>query len=408
MTILLMIGNVLLKIIEVLLILLIIAVIILCAVLFVPIRYSIDASFKKKREIYACVSWFFKVVNVTVSYTDDEFKYRTHIFGIDYNRIKKITGFIGGKFSRLKHGKKKKDKEEPPKIYDIESCDEDDISFDEEKWDVSDNPDSVSFDEERDDISDNADIGNASHGEDGRTVIDNADISDAYFDEEGQGIHDNIDRSSFDKSGQDISDKYGAYDYESEKYTTRIYDIEKPDLGTDYKEGAENESSEEDYIIRRFFSKIYNYIVEKLKNLYNGIKSIIELCRSGKEKLRIIIDFIRSDELSGMVCFTKDNVLHLLKKIKPKFLKGDIRFGTGDPCSTGELLGAVAVARGLFAFDINIVPDFEEKVFEGNVKAKGRIRISTLLIIIFKFITSDEWKQFNALLKKTKSSVLTR
>ncbi|MCI5587892.1 MAG: hypothetical protein MR384_08435, partial [Lachnospiraceae bacterium] len=314
MTILLMIGNVLLKIIEVLLILLIIAVIILCAVFFVPIRYSIDASFKKKREIYACVSWFFKVVNVTVSYIDDEFKYRTHIFGIDYNRIKKITGFIGGKFSRLKHGKKKKDKEEPPKIYDIESCDEDDISFDEEKWDVSDNLDSVSFDEERDDISDNADIGNASHGEDGRTVIDNADISDAYFDEEGQGIHDNIDRSSFDKSGQDISDKYGAYDYESEKYTTRIYDIEKPDLGTDYKEGAENESSEEDNIIRRFFSKIYNYIVEKLKNLYNGIKSIIELCRSGKEKLRIIIDFIRSDELSGMVCFTKDNVLHLLKK----------------------------------------------------------------------------------------------
>lgn len=368
MTILLMIGNVLLKIIEVLLILLIIAVIIVCAVLFVPIRYSIDASFKEKREIFACVSWFFKVVNVTVSYTDDEFKYRTHIFGIDYNRIKKFTGFIGEKFSRLKNGKKKKDKKNSKEMYDIESCDEDDID--------------VSYDGDEKGVADNA-----------------------SFDEEGQGIYDNIDRSSFDKSGQDISDNYGVNDYESEKYTTRTNDIENPDSGTDYKEETENESSEEDNIIRRFFSIIYNYIVEKLRNLYNGIKSIIELCRSGKEKLRIIIDFIRSDELSGMVCFTKDNVLHLLKKIKPKFLKGDIRFGTGDPCSTGELLGTVAVARGLFAFDINIVPDFEEKVFEGNVKAKGGIRISTLLIIIFKFITSDEWKQFNALLKKTKSSI---
>lgn len=404
MTILLIIGNVLLKIIEVLLILLIIAVIIVCAVLFVPIRYSIDASFKEKREIFACVSWFFKVVNVTVSYTDDEFKYRTHIFGIDYNRIKKFTGFIGEKFSRLKNGKKKKDKKNSKEMYDIESCDEDDIdvSYDGDEKGVADN---ASFDEEGQGIADNADIGNESHGEDRRIVDDNADISDAYFDEEGQGIYDNIDRSSFDRSGQDISDKYGAYDYESEKYTTRTNDIENPDSGTDYKEETENESSEEDNIIRRFFSIIYNYIVEKLRNLYNGIKSIIELCRSGKEKLRIIIDFIRSDELSGMVCFTKDNVLHLLKKIKPKFLKGDIRFGTGDPCSTGELLGTVAVARGLFAFDINIVPDFEEKVFEGNVKAKGGIRISTLLIIIFKFITSDEWKQFNALLKKTKSSI---
>ena len=398
MTILLMIGNVLLKIIEVLLILLIIAVIIVCAVLFVPIRYSIDASFKEKREIFACVSWFFKVVNVTVSYTDDEFKYRTHIFGIDYNRIKKFTGFIGEKFSRLKNGKKKKDKKNSKEMYDIESCDEDDI-------DVSYDGDDTSFDEKGQGIADNADIGNESHGEDRRIVDDNEDISDAYFDEEGQGIYDNIDRSSFDKSGQDISDNYGVNDYESEKYTTRTNDIENPDSGTDYKEETENESSEEDNIIRRFFSKIFNYIVEKLRNLYNGIKSIIELCRSGKEKLRIIIDFIRSDELSGMVCFTKDNVLHLLKKIKPKFLKGDIRFGTGDPCSTGELLGAVAVARGLFAFDINIVPDFEEKVLEGNIKAKGGIRISTLLIIIFKFITSDEWKQFNALLKKTKSSI---
>ena len=229
MTILLMIGNVLLKIIEVLLILLIIAVIIVCAVLFVPIRYSIDASFKEKREIFACVSWFFKVVNVTVSYTDDEFKYRTHIFGIDYNRIKKFTGFIGEKFSRLKNGKKKKDKKNSKEMYDIESCDEDDI-------DVSYDGDDTSFDEKGQGIADNADIGNESHGEDRRIVDDNEDISDAYFDEEGQGIYDNIDRSSFDKSGQDISDNYGVNDYESEKYTTRTNDIENPDSGTDYKE----------------------------------------------------------------------------------------------------------------------------------------------------------------------------
>lgn len=361
MTILLIIGNVLLKIIEILLVLLILAVIIVCAVLFVPIRYSVDASFKEKREIYACVSWLFKIVNVTVSYADDEFKYRTHIFGIDCNNKKKFTGFISEKLSHLKHGKKKKDKESE-EIFDIESCDEDDID--------------VSYDGD-----------------------------DTSFDEKGQGIYDNIDRSSFDKSGQDILDKYGANDYETEKYTTRTYDIEKPDSGTDYKEKTENESSEEDNIIRRFFSKIYNSIVEKLRNLYNGIKSFIEFCIRGKEKLRIIIDFIRSDELLSMVCFTKDNVLHLLKKIKPKFLKGNIRFGTGDPCSTGEILGAVAVVSGLFAYDVNVIPEFEEKVLEGHVRAKGGIMISTLLIIITRFVKSDEWKKFNALLKKTKSGI---
>ena len=89
-----------------------------------------------------------------------------------------------------------------------------------------------------------------------------------------------------------------------------------------------------------------------------------------------------------------DKVLHLLKKIKPRKIKSDILFGTGDPCLTGQALGVIAVYMAMTGTFFNITPSFENQVLRGRLEVSGHIRIVTLLFIVLKILLSSEWKNF--------------
>ena len=88
MTVLLIIGKVLLKIIEILLILLLLVILTACAVLFIPVRYDFGMSLYDNTDINGRISWLFRIVNIQVSYAENKLEYRIKIFGIDYNKIK--------------------------------------------------------------------------------------------------------------------------------------------------------------------------------------------------------------------------------------------------------------------------------------------------------------------------------
>lgn len=70
----------------------------------------------------------------------------------------------------------------------------------------------------------------------------------------------------------------------------------------------------------------------------------------------------------------------LLKKIKPKRIKGKVIFGTGDPASTGEIFGGIAFFYGMYSKELQLLPDFEEERLEGQVEIRGKIRLIHVLI----------------------------
>ena len=76
----------------------------------------------------------------------------------------------------------------------------------------------------------------------------------------------------------------------------------------------------------------------------------------------------------------------------PKHHNIDILFGTGDPASTGEILGAVYAMTFLLGVNITVTPDFENKVIEVQSSFKGRIRLFTLLIIALKAYRNKDFK----------------
>ncbi len=214
-------------------------------------------------------------------------------------------------------------------------------------------------------------------------------------------------------------EKHHKHDADIEKQESAL--PEKPDLEASQLQ-EEGEAAQTDLIadevqdeeqagkpgIEAFLQRIRELFLlpwKKIKAFFQMLRQIFAKIKGKAESAGKIWEFWKSEITQGMVCILKDNVLHLLRKIKPKVLRGRILFGTGDPCTTGRLLGAAAILYAAWGKGVQVVPDFEEACFEGELYIRGRISLITLLFIVIRILISNEWKQFRYGLDQLKEAL---
>lgn len=153
---------------------------------------------------------------------------------------------------------------------------------------------------------------------------------------------------------------------------------------------------------KRFFITIGNKI-KNLKNVFRKLKenflSIWKLIQGLWEKKSKVVAFFQSEENKAGIKLGLFSIWRLLKHIAPTKAKGYIHFGSGDPATTGQALGAAAAFYGYYGKYVKVEPDFEEEVLEGELFIKGRIRLFNLLIIGIKLLRDENFKRF---IKNTK------
>lgn len=133
-----------------------------------------------------------------------------------------------------------------------------------------------------------------------------------------------------------------------------------------------------------------------IRQLFLWLQNVIKIVRKIKKKVHSVqdlVDILRSDAGKAFICIVKENVIHLWKQIHPRRMRGKVIFGTGDPCSTGELLGVLALFYAWYGNGVQIVPDFEQKRIEGNVSFRGRIRMITLICIAWRIIKNKDGRK---------------
>lgn len=130
--------------------------------------------------------------------------------------------------------------------------------------------------------------------------------------------------------------------------------------------------------------------MEKIKGIIEKVKCTIRDICDRIKNIKSEYDFYKAlwDKPQGKAAVKHvfSEVWYLLKKIKPKDIEGDVLFGTGDPASTGQAIGAVAAVYGFMPEKLRITPDFEEKVYEGNLHIKGKLRLIHVVIIAIRLI----------------------
>ena len=80
----------------------------------------------------------------------------------------------------------------------------------------------------------------------------------------------------------------------------------------------------------------------------------------------------------------------MLAHVKPRKIEGRIKFGTEDPCLTGEILGAAGIFYPLYGENFSIEPCFDQTVLEGTISLKGRMYGIVLLISAVKILRSRD------------------
>lgn len=138
-----------------------------------------------------------------------------------------------------------------------------------------------------------------------------------------------------------------------------------------------------------FFSKIADKIRKLRETIYKIIKKLKQLLR----RTEAVKEIFSKEENKQAISFAWSQLKHLLRHILPKKVSGTLVYGSGDPCSTGQALGVLAVLYARYGELLSVQPDFEEKRFECDINLKGRIQTFTLLCLAIKVIKNQGLKQ---------------
>lgn len=91
---------------------------------------------------------------------------------------------------------------------------------------------------------------------------------------------------------------------------------------------------------------------------------------------------------------TKERIFAVLKSIKPKVLTARVVCGTGAPDTTGYVCAVYGMLYPVIEDRISFTADFENKVLDGELSVKGKVRVVTLVRHGIKILLDKQLKVF--------------
>jgi hypothetical protein len=317
-------------------------IILILIILFVPILYRVDGKKEEDIQLDAKISWLLHILYCHITYIENKFTIRLRIFGkVFYDN------------NRINEPKKKKKKVPKKKIRNRNNNKNRDNN---KKRDEPVAKNKVNYETLEINIEDKAE--NQSSQSLNINNITNINTHTKIEDENKEII--------------------------KEIDTQNIIDSNK--TGFFYK-------------IKQFWRKLIGIPIKikgMILRLYHRIKNIINKVAVLWNKWEKVKAFLHDDINKNGLLKIWRSLKKILKHIRPKKLRVQLEFGTGDPCLTGQMLGVMAVFYGYYGKAIQIIPNFENEIIEGTLQCKGSIRLFTLLIICIKLILD---KNFRRLIK---------
>ena len=169
--------------------------------------------------------------------------------------------------------------------------------------------------------------------------------------------------------------------------------------------------------ILRLAKNAANKILSLIRGVFSLICSILSIpskIMDGLEKLENFFTKLREKKEAFLVFYYEEHnhqwftaFWHRLKKLLLKILpRADrlyLHFGFEDPATTGQVLGGLSILYPICGEKMELCPEFNEEILEGEVKCHGRIRPVSLVIFAVKSFLNKQFfsmvKQFKGLLK---------
>lgn len=208
-----------------------------------------------------------------------------------------------------------------------------------------------------------------------------------------------IKNSTFNNRDETSEVKHTETDIEAEKKASKADTAKKQTFCEKYKKTKKNLKQKIDNICENVKNK-KETTKEKIKRLCDMIKGKQQSAKSVFKKIKEIKIFITKNSTKEAYRYGKKLVLGLLRYLSPNRVKGSVKFGFEEPYMTGEALGYIGMAYGMFNINpkkMEVFPDFEQKAFEGKIIFKGHFCLGIVLIYCLKFYFN---KNINYIIKK--------
>ncbi len=141
------------------------------------------------------------------------------------------------------------------------------------------------------------------------------------------------------------------------------------------------------------FQIIWGFIkagIGAIREFFIGLRisflSLLENVRQQEEAAEAVLDFLRAKTHVSAFRKIRDELLRLLKKVRPRLDSLKLKFGFDDPCLTGELLAGISMLYPYLGDNALIYPDFENQVFRINVDMKGKVRIWNIVLAAIRLL----------------------
>lgn len=213
------------------------------------------------------------------------------------------------------------------------------------------------------------------------------------------------DKTEQDKNEQDKSEQNGQEldrvksDEAKQKEITEEKAVEKQEEKQEELEKLLEEKikeDEEEPTLIRFIKKL----LEKLIKIKYTILKICDKIKHIIKNVRYYVAIMKSNCFQRAFSLCKEEVFSLIKSIMPRKLKGNFLIGTGDPASTAQILAVHGMLYPFIGNHITVVPDFENKVIEGDLFIKGRITVFKILKTAVKVYFNKDVRKVLRLLKR--------
>ncbi len=193
-------------------------------------------------------------------------------------------------------------------------------------------------------------------------------------------------------------------------YAKQLYDLQEEE-GKEEKEEKDETAQEKTEPFWKKFSKKIKLFFWKLKALLLKILQFLEnirytftalygKIRKAAKKTAYYGEILGQERSQCALAVIWGETLRLLKHCKPSKLQANIRFGLEDPAAVGQILSVYGILYPLLGQNVHICPDFEHKMLEGNLTAKGRISVFFLLQILWVLYYDKDVRRLYRLLKK--------
>ena len=185
---------------------------------------------------------------------------------------------------------------------------------------------------------------------------------------------------SADEAGtEDRLEKEEKTDTKTEENVERL--LQKPE-----KNEEESQIPPADEETPFLFEKIAGRLrafFQKIKYTFQRLCGKIKTLSEKKEKVK---EFLADEVHRRAFHKTKPEFSRLMRRIRPKKLKGTVHYGFEDPYHTGQVLAALGVAYPWLGEAVSVYPDFEKRILQGDLYVKGTVRALYVVLLIWKLV----------------------